>query len=47
MQRSGMKAEPFTRVPSHDPHTLQMQLETPRTYADQRASEIALQVEVS
>ena len=47
MQRAGMKAGLYTRVFTHDPHTLQMQLETPRTYANQRGWEIALQAEVS
>ncbi len=40
-----MKAGLYARVSTHDQHTLQMQLEALRSYADQRGWEIVLQVE--
>ena len=40
-----MKAGLYARVSTHDQHSLQMQLEALRSYADQRGWEIVLQVE--
>ncbi len=40
-----MKAGLYARVSTHDQHTLTMQLEALRSYADQRGWEIVFQVE--
>ncbi len=40
-----MKAGLYARVSTHDQHTLTMQLEALRSYADQRGWDIVLQVE--